>query len=147
MGNHAKNGVVMKIAKHYVSNKITTNAQIYETTKSQKKIKQKFRKMKEIIAIIITFTLCFGVSAQSSTKVNTTDPPNLSWVVGEFEIIKRNKGEAILAPIGQPLLGKKIEVRYSKEMIKQYPWFEPTQRLILVIRNGWVSQCYTNEKG
>jgi hypothetical protein len=106
--------------------------------------------MKKIIALSIVFVaLISGLVAQANlvspgSKFNTTDPPNLSWVVGEFEVIKRDKGEAILAPIKQPLLPRTITVNYQRALLEQYPWFEPTQKLTLVIRDGWISQVFTN---
>lgn len=103
---------------------------------------------KTIIATIFVIVL-FGKSqcqtALASKSINTTDPPNLSWVVGEFEIIKAEGGEAIIAPIKQPLMPSKVTVRYSNALKSQYPWFEPTRKLVLVIREGWVSQVFIKQ--
>ena len=84
-------------------------------------------------------------NALGSADLNTTNPPNLSWVVGEFEIIKAAYGEAIICPVVKgKLLPTKIEVKYTEECRRQYPFFEATQRLTLVIREGYVSQVYHN---
>ena len=64
-------------------------------------------------------------------------------MVGEFEVIKTEEGEAVLAPIKQPLMPKTVTVRYTSKLKEQYPWFEPAQKLMLVIREGWVSQVFT----
>ena len=101
--------------------------------------------------LAIALFLGLSISAQTAIDnlipanrdINTTSPPNLSWVVGEFEVIRLNKGEAVLSPVNCPILPSTITVRYSKECKAQYPFFEATQKLIFVIREGQVSQIFT----
>jgi hypothetical protein len=70
-----------------------------------------------LLFLLLAFPIYLGAQngqkVPPGTEMNTTNPPNLSWVVGEFEVVSV-KGESVyLKPIKQPLLPSGIKVGFD----------------------------------
>ena len=99
--------------------------------------------MRYLITVLLFF-LPFAAFCQAevpgSEDMNTTDPPNLSWVEGEFRVMVVEGIFAVLKPLGQPLMPNLIKVRVSPAFLFKNRIFKanPLGRLKLTIKEGHV---------
>lgn len=101
--------------------------------------------MKPILTILAAlFPLFLMGQVPDGKEMNITQPPNLSWVSGKFEVLSVNGGTAFLRPLQCPSLPDKIEVKVSPK-VSAGGLLKPKSVLWVTIRNGLVIKAKRNE--
>jgi hypothetical protein len=95
--------------------------------------------VKPILTILISlFPLFLLGQVPGGKDMNTTNPPNLSWVDGRFEVLSLHEGTAFLRPMKYPLLSNRIEVKVSPEIVAE-GLLKPKAVLWITIQKGTVT--------